>query len=212
MIESLSPLAKSITEMSSKLILTCKALETKNESRVKQLIIEISEIEESADNIFENAATNIMSVDFLNINPDYVLIIAQRLDQISDLMERAALLFQYMKVEDIEVLELLGTASAEVNQIAIGFEECLKVLSSDRSKVEQICVMISEREKVVDRLRESFNLYAVQTIGMSENRIWLKDVFGYLDQIADEARDLTITFRVIAMKLERQRTLFVKRH
>jgi hypothetical protein len=69
--------------------------------------------------------------------------------------------------------------------------------------------MISDRERVLDRIREQFNSLAVK-MGVSEYRIWLKDIFAYLDQIGDLSRDLTITFRVIATKLERQRLLNVK--
>jgi uncharacterized protein Yka (UPF0111/DUF47 family) len=198
--------------MSKNVTLACKALESKDETRLKELILDISETEEGADAVFERSATEIMSVDFLNINPDYLLDIAKGFDQVSDLLERTALLLRYVvKVDDSDVYELLTTAAAEIEEITIAFRDCLSVLYSNRNKVEEICSMISEREKVVDQLRESFNLYAVQKMGMSEHRIWLKDIFGHLDLIADYARDLSIAFRVVSMKLERQRTLAFKK-
>jgi CrcB protein len=56
----------------------------------------------------------------------------------------------------------------------------------------------------------SFAYETIRKMGASEYRIWLKALFGYLDQIADLSRDVAITFRVIASKLERQRLLNVK--
>ncbi len=111
---------------------------------------------------------------------------------------------------DSEVFELVTTATAEINQITIGFVKCLSFISDDRQKVTELCEVISDREKALDTIRERFNSYAIQKMGATEHRIWLKDIFGYLDQIADLSREATITFRVIAFKLERQRALNVK--
>jgi len=212
LLDSLVPLAKKIVEMSRDLSLICKAVESKDEERTRRLVLEITKIEESADSIFESSATQIMNVEFLNVNPDYLLDISRNLDKVSDLLERTALLFQYVaKLEDSEVLELLSAATAQVGEIALEFVACLESLSEDRNEVGRICEVISEREKAVDGIRERFNSHAIQKMGISEYRIWLKDIFGYLDQVADLAREMTIPFRVVSTKLEKQRTLAIKK-
>ena len=211
LIDSLVPLANKIVEMSRELSLVCRAVEAKDEEKTRRLVLGITKIEESADSIFESSATQIMNVEFLNINPESLLDIARNLDKVSDLIERTALLFQYVgKLDDPEVLELLSAAAAQVGEIALGFVACLESLAEDRSGVERICEVISEREKAVDGIRERFNFHAIQRMGISEYRIWLKDIFSYLDQIADLAREMTIPLRVVATKLERQRTLAIK--
>jgi uncharacterized protein Yka (UPF0111/DUF47 family) len=197
--------------MSNLLSILSKAMGTEDDSDIDGIAHEITDVEATVDALFDDAAAQIMEVEFLNVNPDYLLEVAKKFDLISDLIERCALLFQYLKgFSDIEVSELVTTATAEINQIGLEFVECLKVLSDDRQKVTELCGTISEREKTLDNIRERFNSYAIQKMGATENRIWLKDIFGYLDQIADLSRDVTMTFRVIASKLERQRVLDVK--
>ncbi len=196
--------------MSNLLSILSKAIET-DETDANRLAHKITVVEETVDSAFEQLASEIMEVEFLNVNPDYLLDVAKHFDLISDLIERCALLFRYLlHISDDEVFELVTTATYEINQITIEFVECLKSLSDDKQKVKELCENISEREKVLDGIRERFNSYAIQKMGATEYRIWLKDLFGYLDQIADLSREVTITFRVIASKLERQRILNVK--
>jgi len=211
LLQILLALSEKLVKMSNLLSTLSKAMGTDDGGYVNRIAHEITEVEETVDAVFDHAAAQIMEVEFLNVNPDYLLDVAKHFDVISDLIERCALLFQYLKgFSDSEVSELITTATAEINQIGLEFVECLKVLSDDRQKVTELCEIISAREKTLDALRERFNSYAIQKMGATEHRIWLKDIFGYLDQIADLSRDVTITFRVIASKLERQRLLNVK--
>lgn len=210
LLRTLQSLSEKLVEMSNLLSILSKRIET-DDAEAGRLAHEISKIEETVDSAFESIATEIMGVEFLNVNPDYLLDVAKHFDLISDLIERCALLFPYLpRISDDEVFELVTTATYEISQISIEFVECLKILSNDKQKVTEICETISEREKALDSIRERFNSYAIRTMGATEYRIWLKDLFGYLDQIADLSRDVTITFRVIASKLERQRLLNVK--
>ena len=211
LLQVLLSLSQKLVKMSNLLSTLSKAMGTNDDSYVNRIAHEISDVEETVDITFDDAAAQIMEVEFLNVNPDYLLDVAKRFDLISDLIERCALLFQYLKgFSDTEVSELVTTATAEIDQIGLEFVECLKVLSDDRQKVTELCGIISAREKTLDHIRERFNSYAIQKMGATEHRIWLKDIFGILDQIADLSRDVTITFRVIASKLERQRLLNVK--
>jgi uncharacterized protein Yka (UPF0111/DUF47 family) len=211
LLQTLIPFSEKLVEMSDSLSTLSKVFCGEDRAQTQRILREITGTEEAIDRDFEDIATRIMEVEFLNINPDYLLDVAKHLDLISDLLERTALLFEYLgEFRDTEVMELLTTPTAEINQITRGFVSCLKAISTDRKEVERICAEISEREKVVDGVRERFNAFAIQKMGLSEYRIWLKDIFGHLDQIADLSRDLSITFRVIASKLERQRLLNVK--
>ena len=122
---------------------------TNDDSYVNRIAHEISDVEETVDITFDDAAAQIMEVEFLNVNPDYLLDVAKRFDLISDLIERCALLFQYLKgFSDTEVSELVTTATAEIDQIGLEFVECLKVLSDDRQKVTELCGIISAGEDV----------------------------------------------------------------
>lgn len=211
LLDHLVPLAQAIANMSSRLLELSAGVGVEEEDVVRSLVLEIRKQEENADSIFEGVATEIMEVDYLNINPDHLLDIAKRLDQISDLIERTALLFQYLtKFHDDEIRELLSSCSAQISGLSEEFLQCLKVLDLDTREVSRLSELISDREKVVDEIRERFNSYATKKMGMSEFRIWLKDIFACMDEIADLSRDLTITFRVVAMKLERQRTFTPK--
>ncbi|MDG6994475.1 MAG: DUF47 family protein [Nitrososphaerota archaeon] len=211
LIGSIIDLSKKVVDTSSTLVSICKSLETGNATETERLILQVTKTEEEADSIFEDVAERIMSVEFLNINPDYLLDIAKHIDQISDIIERAALLFQYLgKFSDQEVIELLTDAATQVNKMTTEFVTCLSTIESGDKKVKDICDVISEREKAVDAVREKFNSYAVRSTGILEQRIWLKDIFSQLDQIADLGRDLSITLRVVGIKLEKQRTLTLK--
>ena len=210
-IDSIVGLASKIVDTSSLLVSICKSLETGESIQRERLILQVTKTEEEADSIFEDLAERIMSVEFLNINPDYLLDIAKHFDHISDIIERAALLFQYLgKFSDMEVIELLTDAATQVHKMTTEFVQCLLIIDSGADRVKAICEIISEREKAVDAVREKFNSYAVKNAGISDQRIWLKDIFSQLDQIADIGRDLGITLRVVGFKLEKQRTLTLK--
>ena len=175
------------------------------------LISRLSKSEEKTDSIFETTAERIMTVEFLDIEPDYLLDIAKYIDQISDLIERGALQFQYLgKFSALDLAELLVDAAIQVQKITLEVSECLARLRSARGGVREICDLLSEREKAVDALREEFNSHVVSGAATLEQKIWLKDIFGNLDQIADIGRDLSIVFRVVDVKLNRQRTLSLK--
>ena len=206
----LQSMAEKMVTMTNQLSVLSKELGEIDSKTLEQRVRHIADIEESLDKVFEEAATQTMEVEFLNVNPDYLLDIAKHFDLMSDLIERCALLFQYLNgFSNGDIFELLTTATAEINQIMLSCVQCISVLADDRFKTGELCEIISDRERVLDRIREQFNSLAVK-IGVSEYRIWLKDIFSYLDQIGDLSRDLTITFRVIATKLEKQRLLNVK--
>jgi len=203
-------MAEKLVSMTNLLSMLSKQLGEGDGNALKQRVRQIADIEESLDKVFEHAATQTMEVEFLNVNPDYLLDVAKHFDLMSDLIERCALLFQYLNgFSNDDIFELLTTATVEINQIMLSCVQCISVLAEDRSKAEELCEVISDREQVLDRIREQFNSLAVK-MGVSEHRIWLKDIFSYLDEIGDLSRDLTITFRVIATKLEKQRLLNVK--
>jgi len=203
-------MAEKMVTMTNLLSVLSKQLGESGGETIEQRVRQIADIEEVIDKLFEDAATQTMEVEFLNVNPDYLLDVAKHFDLMSDLIERCALLFQYLnEFSNGDIFELLTTATAEINQIMLDCVKCITVLADDRAKTEELCEIISDRERVLDRIREQFNSLAVK-MGVSEYRIWLKDIFSYLDQIGDLSRDLTITFRVIATKLEKQRLLNVK--
>ena len=206
----LQSMAEKMVTMTNLLSVLSKQLGESGGETIEQRVRQIADIEEVIDKLFEDAATQTMEVEFLNVNPDYLLDVAKHFDLMSDLIERCALLFQYLnEFSNGDIFELLTTATAEINQIMLDCVKCITVLADDRAKTEELCEIISDRERVLDRIREQFNSLAVK-MGVSEYRIWLKDIFSYLDQIGDLSRDLTITFRVIATKLEKQRLLNVK--
>ena len=209
---ALQTMAEKLVMMTALLSTLSRQLEQQNDGRgLEETIRRITDIEENMDKLFEDAATQIMEVEFLNVNPDYLLDVAKHFDLISDLIERAALLFQYLNgFFNADISELLTTATAEINAITLDCTKCMSLLADERVKVEELCETIVEREAVLDSIREEFNSLAAK-MGTSEHRIWLKDIFGHLDQIGDESRDLTITFRVIATKLEKQRILNIKK-
>ena len=211
LLELLISMAEKLVRMTNLLSNLSRVFDQKED--VSQAIVrDISDVEGLVDGNFEDVAVRIMEVEFLNVNPDYLLDIAKHFDSISDLVERAALLFQHLTgFSEPEIIELLTTATAEITQIMSGLVNCMQLLATDRPEVEKICEVISEREKVIDGVRERFNSSIMQKIETFEHRIWLKDIFSHLDQIADLSRDLTITMRVVASKLEKQRLLNVKK-
>ena len=206
----LQSMAEKLVTMTNLLSVLSKHLGESDGKTLEQGVRQLADIEEAVDKLFEHAATQTMEVEFLNVNPDYLLDVAKHFDLMSDLIERCVLLLQYLNgFSNGDIFELLTTATAEINQIMLSCVQCIAILADDRTKTEELCEMISDRERVLDRIREQFNSLAVK-MGVSEYRIWLKDIFSYLDQIGDLSRDLTITFRVIATKLEKQRLLNVK--
>lgn len=211
LIEAIEGLAESVVQTSEVLVLICKSLE-RQESDIKSLVSDLSKSEEKSDSIFESVAEQIMSVEFLNVNPDYLLDIARQIDGISDLIERAGLLFQYLgNFSDQEILALLNDVSIQIQKIIIDVIECLKRLESGEGNVNDFTEILSEREKAVDALREELNSRLVTDNEITiEQKIWLKEIFADLDQIADLGRDLGIVFRVVGVKLQKQRTLTLK--
>jgi uncharacterized protein Yka (UPF0111/DUF47 family) len=212
-LDLLNALAETLVKMSDDLSQIAEnVIREEPAPKIRALVLNVTKKEEAADSMFEQAATEIMAVEFLNVNPDHLLDIAKHIDQISDLIERAALLFQYLtKFEDEEIGELLTSCAQQVRQITYEFARCLRVLDENENEVERICLVINDREKAVDSIREKFNAYAITKMGLSEHRIWMKDIFGYMDEIADVARELTITVRVVAKKLEKQRNFIPKK-
>jgi uncharacterized protein Yka (UPF0111/DUF47 family) len=210
LIEDLQNLAGNVAYTSTVLVTLCKALEADDaQVQIENLVRAITKSEEKTDSVFEVVAEKIMSVEFLNINPDYLLDVAKYIDEISDLLERAALHFQYLgKFSDQGVIELLVDAATQVQKIASQIVDCLKILGAGNASVRGVCDILSEREKAVDALREEFNSLMVSVT--LDQKIWLKDIFGNFDQIADIGRDLSILFRVIGIKLDKQRTLTIK--
>ncbi len=212
LIDSIRDLASSIVDTSTILVSVCKSLERTDQRETEKLIRKLSKSEERTDSIFEAVAERIMSVEFLNINPDYLLDIARHIDEISDSIERAALLFQYLgEITDQDLIELLIDAATQVQKITVEVVECSKRLSTGNGSVKEICDLVSEREKAVDALREEFNSHVVSGTATPDQKPWLKDIFGNFDRIADLGRDLSILFRVVGIKLEKQRTLTLKR-
>lgn len=211
LIEAIEGLAESVVQTSEVLVSICKSLE-RQESDIKSLVSDLSKSEEKSDSIFESVAEQIMSVEFLNVNPDYLLDIARQIDGISDLIERAGLLFQYLgNFSDQEILALLNDVSIQIQKIIIDVIECLKRLESGEGNVNDFTEILSEREKAVDALREELNSRLVTDNEITiEQKIWLKEIFADLDQIADLGRDLGIVFRVVGVKLQKQRTLTLK--
>jgi hypothetical protein len=129
------------------------------------------------------------------------------------LIERAGLLFQYLgKFSDQDIFVLLDDATTQVQKITLDVVECLKRLVSGNCSIKDASDVLSEREKAVDALREEFNSSIVSSkTATIDQKIWLKELFGNLDEIADLGRDLGILFRVVGVKLEKQRTLTLKR-
>ncbi len=212
LIEALQDLASNVVNTSTILVSLCKSLEADDpRNQITSLVRAITKSEEKTDSVFENTAEKIMTVEFLNINPDYLLDVAKYIDEISDLLERAALHFQYLgKFSDQDIMELLVDAASQVQKVTVQIVECLKILGTGIGNVRETSEILSEREKAVDALREEFNSLVVLREVTLDQKIWLKDIFGNFDQIADLGRDLSILFRVIGIKLDKQRTLTLK--
>jgi uncharacterized protein Yka (UPF0111/DUF47 family) len=213
LIESIECLSSSVVRSSNFLVTICKSLERNNQLDVGRLVHELSRSEERTDLIFETVAERIMSLEFLNINSDYLLDIAKYIDEISDLIERAGLLFQYLeRFSDQDLIVLLIEAAAQVQKITTGVTECLKELANESGAVREMSDLLSEREKAMDALREEFNSKIVSSGDelTVDQKIWMKEIFGNLDQVADVGRDLGILFRVVGVKLDKQRKLTLK--
>jgi uncharacterized protein Yka (UPF0111/DUF47 family) len=213
LIESIEGLSSSVVRSSNVLVTICKSLERNNQLDVGRLVHELSRSEERTDLIFETVAERIMSLEFLNINSDYLLDIAKYIDEISDLIERAGLLFQYLgRFSDQDLIVLLIEAAAQVQKITTGVTECLKELANESGAVREKSDLLSEREKAMDALREEFNSKIVSSGDelTVDQKIWMKEIFGNLDQVADVGRDLGILFRVVGVKLDKQRKLTLK--
>jgi len=209
-IASLQSLSEKLVQMSSLLSTLTERLRT-NELDLDHVANEITEIGKTFSLTFEQVAQEIMEAEFLNVNPSYLLDVARHMDLICSLIERCALLFSYARhIQEDEVFELVITATSELNQITIEFAECLKSVAGDRHRVMELCDSISKREKALKATSESLNMYATQEMTAYEYKPQLRELFDYYAQIRVLSRDLTITFRVLALKLERQRLLNVK--
>lgn len=171
----------------------------------------IKDVEQSVDVAFEKSATEIMDLEVFPVDSDYFLEIAKQLDRMSDLLERSALLLDKRHKLERDDSELLENAATQVYEIAQNVRECISGLGSDPAKVKELCEVIGEREKAVDRIRDHYNEFSLQEGYALEKRLWLKEVLGNMDLIADIARDLTITLRVVSGKLDRQARFDVKR-
>ncbi len=149
-------------DTSTILVSICRSLESETQDETMTLISKLTKAEEKTDSVFEITAEKIMTVEFLNINPDYLLDITKYIDEISDLMERGALLFQYLgKLLARDLTELLVDAAIQIQKITLEVVECLGRLRSGSGGVREICELLSEREKAVDALREEFNSHVV---------------------------------------------------
>ncbi len=172
---------------------------------------EIRKAEETIDADFDKAATRIMDLEVFPVNPDYLLEVARELDRMSDLIERTAILLEWRRKLSGEESELLENAATQVALIAEGVSSVLEVLGKEDGEAERHCESIVQREKTVDQIRDRYYMIASKKGYDIEKRLWLTDVLGNLDVVADAARDLTITFLVISKKLETQRRLDIKK-
>jgi uncharacterized protein Yka (UPF0111/DUF47 family) len=206
---NLQPVAEGIVRLAGEMLELVRAPET-SEVETSSKLGRIKSIEEEIDTAFESAATRIMGLEVFPVNPDYFLQVAKGLDRTSDLIERTSLLLEWRHKLSNEESELLESAASQVAQLAENISLCLKKLGRDHGSVEEICGVIIEREKAVDQIRNHFNRVSSRKGYDIEKRLWLTEVLHNMDTMADEARDLTITLRVISNKLEKQRRLDVK--
>ncbi|MDE1852776.1 MAG: DUF47 family protein [Thaumarchaeota archaeon] len=204
-------MADSIVRLSDSMLKLVLSLPDVTERGIQQGLDEIKRIEEDIDSAFEESATKIMDLEIFPVNPDYFLDVARQLDKISDLMERTSLLLEGRRSLSNEESELLESAASQVQTIAQNISACMSDLGKNSASVRQSCETIAEREKAVDQINLHYNRISAKEGYKMEKRIWLKEVLGNLDMIADVARDLTISFRVISNKLEKQGRLDVKK-
>ncbi len=73
LLQVLLSLAEKLVKMSNLLSVLSNAMEANDVSSVSRLAREITEIEETVDVVFDDVATQIMEVEFLNVNSDYLL-------------------------------------------------------------------------------------------------------------------------------------------
>jgi uncharacterized protein Yka (UPF0111/DUF47 family) len=203
-VEGLAEIAGGLVEMSDRLWKLTKGLSQKDIHNLLEGIDDVGSLADDVDDAFQRSATAIMALESLPVNPDYFLEIAKQLDRMADLLERAALLTQTRPSMKDEISELLESAIGQSYQIAVDLLTCLRALEKNRAQVEKICEVIGERERAVDSIREHFDVVAACMPDSLELRLWMKDVLGNVDQMADHARDVSITMRAVALRLERQ--------
>jgi uncharacterized protein Yka (UPF0111/DUF47 family) len=200
-----------IAEMARKLLGLVKSLPDASDAQVQSTIGDIRKVEEGVDASFDRAATGIMDLELFPVNPDYLLEIARELDRVSDLIERTSLRLEWRRRITDEESELLQSAATQVEQLTENISSVVSALGRDDNLVDRQSEIIVQREKAVDQIRDHYYRISSKKGYDMEKRLWLTDVLGNLDVVADMARDLTITFRVVSKKLDTQRRLDVKK-
>lgn len=188
-----------------------RSLPTASEREMQGMLNSIQVTEGEVDAAFDRSSTLIMGLEIFPINPDYFLQIARELDRMSDIIERTCLLLEWRRSLVEEESELLESAASQVRQLAEDISGCVVSLGKDKESVERGCAVIAEREKAVDQIMGHYAMLSSRKGYDIEKRLWLTDVLGNLDTVADGARDLTITIRVISSKLDKQNRLDVKK-
>lgn len=188
-----------------------RSLPKTSEQDLQKKLSEIRLIEEDVDSAFDQSASLIMDLEVFPIDPGHFIQIARELDRMSDLIERTCLLLEWRRSLDDEESELLESAASQIRQLAEDTSTCVENLRKDKASVDRVCAVIVEREKEVDRIMGHYTRVSSRKGYEIEKRLWLAEVLGNLDTVADGARDLTITFRVITNKLDKQNRLDIKR-
>lgn len=211
MTEGLLTMTEGVSRLAAEMLGLVRALPDTSDLEIRQRLDEIRGIEQKVDAAFEESATEIMDLEVFPVNPDYFLETARQLDKMSDLMERTSLLLEVKHGLNDEELELLESAASQVQEIAANISACISNLGRDHVQVEELCGIIVQREEAVDQISDHYNRISSKKGYAIEKWVWLKEILGNLDTIADISRDLTITLRVISNKLEKQSRLDVKR-
>ncbi len=199
-----------ISRLAGEMLALVNSLRTTPDDEVQRRLKAIQATEGEVDAAFDESATLIMGLEIFPVNPDYFLQIARELDRMSDLIERTCLLLEWRHSLNEEESELLESAASQVRQLAEDISGCMENLGKNKESVERGCAVVVEREKTVDQIMGHYTRLSSRKGYEIEKRLWLTDVLGNLDTVADGARDLTITVRVISEKLEKQSRLDVK--
>ncbi len=211
MAERLQAMAEGVSSLAERMLGLVRLAPGASERELSVRLDEIRRIEEGNDSAFDEAATLIMGLEVFPVNPDYFLETARGLDRISDIIERTSLLLEWRRGLGEEESELLESAASQVSQLAGDLASALASLGRDQGAVERKCQVVLDREKAVDLTRDHYYRISSKEGYDVGTRIWLGEVIGNLDVAADVGRDLTITLRVIAGKLEKQDKLDVKK-
>lgn len=204
-------MAEGIVVLSGKMNGVVRVLQQATEEDIARRLDEVRRAEEEVDGAFDRAATRIMGLEVLPVNPDYFLEIARGMDRISDVIERTALLLEWRRKLGGDESELLESASSQVQELAENISGCVTQLGKDHSQVQSYSAVIVDREKAVDGIRDHYYKIASKEGYDIQTRLWLSEVIGNLDLAADAAKDLSITLRSVSARLEKQRRLDVKK-